>query len=238
MLSLARFLAPQKNPRRLRRGWCRSSQRDAPPLPEGVRIRHEPLDFGDGSTSELRGGTYTQAGLGRDYPEHPGASSRSEMAAGQAVDHLPRPLYERKKAARWADGSGRGQSQNLGGGFPGRVLVEPGGIAHLEQLLRGGQAPSPHSTVGGQRRPRAESHLLLRTLYLPEIGDTWLRFVDGRPISSITTQNSLSGAWRSSKRSARRSWCSSGTTRAGMSPERSGAGSEDITEKSRRAEAG
>jgi transposase len=25
-------------------------------------------------------------------------------------------------------------------------------------------------------------------LYLPEIGDTWLRFVDGRPISSITTQ--------------------------------------------------
>src|SRR3712207_4151437 len=76
----------------------------------------------------------------------------------------PTPSTKEKKAARWADGSGRGQSQNLGGGFPGRVLVEPGGIAHLEQLLRGGQAPSPHSTVGGQRRLRAESHLLLRTL--------------------------------------------------------------------------
>ena len=25
-------------------------------------------------------------------------------------------------------------------------------------------------------------------LYLPEIGDTWLRFVDGRPVSSITTR--------------------------------------------------
>jgi DDE superfamily endonuclease len=25
-------------------------------------------------------------------------------------------------------------------------------------------------------------------LYLPEIGETWLRFVDGRPVSSITTQ--------------------------------------------------
>ena len=25
-------------------------------------------------------------------------------------------------------------------------------------------------------------------LYLPEVGDTWLRFVDGRPISSITTR--------------------------------------------------
>jgi DDE superfamily endonuclease len=25
-------------------------------------------------------------------------------------------------------------------------------------------------------------------LYVPELGDTWLRFVDGRPVSSITTQ--------------------------------------------------
>jgi hypothetical protein len=25
-------------------------------------------------------------------------------------------------------------------------------------------------------------------LYLPQIGDTWLRFVDGRPVSSITIQ--------------------------------------------------
>jgi hypothetical protein len=25
-------------------------------------------------------------------------------------------------------------------------------------------------------------------LYLPELDDTWLRFVDGRPLSSITTQ--------------------------------------------------
>jgi len=25
-------------------------------------------------------------------------------------------------------------------------------------------------------------------LYLPEIGETWLRFVDGRPVSGVTTQ--------------------------------------------------
>jgi hypothetical protein len=25
-------------------------------------------------------------------------------------------------------------------------------------------------------------------LYLPELQETWLRFVDGRPVSSITTQ--------------------------------------------------
>src|SRR3712207_9128858 len=55
----------------------------------------------------------------------------------------PHPLYERKKAARWADGSGRGQTQKLGGGFPGRGLGEPGGIAPLEEVSRGGEGPSP-----------------------------------------------------------------------------------------------
>ena len=25
-------------------------------------------------------------------------------------------------------------------------------------------------------------------MYLPEMGETWLRFVDGRPVSAITTQ--------------------------------------------------
>src|SRR5215212_11993417 len=68
----------------------------------------------------------------------------------------PDPLYERKKKARPTDGSGWGQSRHLGGGFPGRMLVEQGGLAYPGQLLRGGQAPSTNSKVGGQRRPRAE----------------------------------------------------------------------------------
>jgi transposase len=76
----------------------------------------------------------------------------------------PDPLYERKKAPRSTDGGGCGQSRHLGSGFPGRMVVEQGGLAHLEQLLRGGKVTSPHPTVGRQRRSRAESHLLLRTL--------------------------------------------------------------------------
>jgi hypothetical protein len=43
-------------------------------------------------------------------------------------------------------------------------------------------------------------------LYLPQIGDTWLRFVDGRPISSITTRFLEWSSARSSKLLARRSW--------------------------------
>src|SRR5215204_5249291 len=94
----SRLLAPQARPCRFRRGECRGSEGDAPPLAEGVRVRHEPLDFGDGSTGELRGGAYTEAGLRGDHPHHPGASSRSEMAAGQTLDHLPRsPVWKKKR---------------------------------------------------------------------------------------------------------------------------------------------
>jgi hypothetical protein len=49
-------------------------------------------------------------------------------------------------------------------------------------------------------------------LYLPELGDTWLRFVDGRPVSSITTQSPV-----------------------GTYPGRSGDGWEGTTEKLSRA---
>jgi hypothetical protein len=52
-------------------------------------------------------------------------------------------------------------------------------------------------------------------LYLPELDDTWLRFVDGRPVSSITTQFLW---WCSEKLEAalaRKCWSSSGTTQAG-----------------------
>src|ERR671911_512399 len=77
----------------------------------------------------------------------------------------PDPLYERKKeGATCSDGSRRSRPRHLGGGLLGRVLVEPGGPAHAERLGRGGQAPSPHPAVGRQGRPRAEGHILLRTL--------------------------------------------------------------------------
>ena len=68
------------------------------------------------------------------------------------------------------------------------MLVEPACSANFEQLGRRGQAYAPRSAVSRQGRSRAEGHLLLRALYLPEFDETWLRFVDGRPVSSITRQ--------------------------------------------------
>src|SRR5215210_5527694 len=73
------------------------------------------------------------------------------------------PCMNEKKAARPTDGSGRSRSR-MGHRFRGRMLVEPGGFAHFEPLLRGGEPTSDDPTVGRKGRPRAESRLLLRAL--------------------------------------------------------------------------
>ena len=44
-------------------------------------------------------------------------------------------------------------------------------------------------------------------LYLPELAQTWLRFVDGRPVSAITPRSFLSGAAKDSKLWAKRPCC-------------------------------
>jgi hypothetical protein len=74
-------------------------------------------------------------------------------------------------------------------------------------------------------------------LYLPELDETWLRFVDGRPVSSITTRF-LSWCAEKLEAAGKKAmvliW---DNALAGTSPGRSGAGSGSITEKSKRAAA-
>ncbi len=41
-------------------------------------------------------------------------------------------------------------------------------------------------------------------LYLPEMRETWLRFVDGRPVSAITPRSFSNGVATGSRREARR----------------------------------
>jgi hypothetical protein len=77
-------------------------------------------------------------------------------------------------------------------------------------------------------------------LYLPEMDRTWLRFVDGRPLSSITTRF----LWRCTEELQaagkkvlllRRFSSSYGTTPVGTSPKRSEGGSGNTTVTSKRA---
>ena len=70
-------------------------------------------------------------------------------------------------------------------------------------------------------------------LYVPELEKTWLRFVDGRPVSSITTQFLGYCCERLEARGKEALLLISGTTQAGIRAERSEAGSPPITAKLR-----
>ncbi len=160
-----------RNPRAPREPATHSTEKSAEALremlhrsPREFGYAVEPVDSGDGrARPPSRRGSPKSGSRGRPSGR-PFAPARGAVDAGQAVDHLPRPLVRKKKRRRDRLMEVAASQSRVGGGFPGRVLVEPGGPAHPEQLLRGGQAPAPHPAVGRQRRPRAEGHLLLRTL--------------------------------------------------------------------------
>jgi hypothetical protein len=95
----ARLLSSEARACRLRRGGRRAVAGFAPPLPEGVQARIEPVDFGDGRRGGLRGGTHREAGLRGDRPGYTFAAVRSKVAAGEAVDSFPRPPIREKKDA-------------------------------------------------------------------------------------------------------------------------------------------
>jgi hypothetical protein len=154
----------------------------------------------------------------------------------------PDPLYERKKASFASD-----RLMNVAEADPDTWVVgfmdecwwsrlalptlsswsEQGKPLHLIQKSVAKDDPS-----------EATKAISCYGLYVPEIDQPWIRFVDGRPVSSITPPSFSGGVARSSKRGARGLWCSSGTTPLGTSPKSSGAGSERITGKSSRAHKG
>ena len=90
------------------------------------------------------------------------------------------------------------------------------------------------------RSPCADPRCFLpvpEEMRLPDLDQSWIRFVDGRPASSITNQFFQ---WCTEKLQAagKKEVLLIGTTIAGTSPRSSGGGSEDITEKSSRAARG
>ena len=94
------LFSPEASACRLRREERRVLEGDAPPLSEGVRTRVEPLDFGDGRRGRFRRGTHREAGLRGDRAGDAFAPARSEVDAGQAVDHLSGPPVRKKKRRR------------------------------------------------------------------------------------------------------------------------------------------
>jgi hypothetical protein len=93
--------AKSSRPKRTRDAFDRKNAEElremAPPLSERVRILDEPVDSCDGLRGGLRRGTHRRARLGGDGAGDAFAPAWGSLDAGQAVDNLPDPLYERKK---------------------------------------------------------------------------------------------------------------------------------------------
>ena len=102
----------------------------------------------------------------------------------------PDPLYERKKASFASDRLmevAEANPESWAVGFLDECWWSRVALPTLSSWAEEGEPLRliQRSVAKDDPEPKAIS---CYGLYLPELGDTWLRFVDGRPISSITTR--------------------------------------------------
>ena len=206
---------------------------DAPPLSEGVRIPDEPVDlamaaeaaFEEGLTEERVSGETIRATLSR-------LLGVRWMRAKRWITS-PDPLYERKKGRRDRLMEVAGADPEWAVGFEDECWWSRVALPTLNAWTEEGKPPRliQRSVAKDDPEPKAIS---CYGLYLPELDETWLRFVDGRPVSSITTRF-LEWCCEKLEALGKKVCCSSGTTPPGMSPKRSGGGSVPTTAASNRA---
>ena len=186
------LVAKSSRPRRTRDAFDEESAEALRGLlhrsPRDVRSGHEPLDALDGSGGRLRGGAHTKAGLRGDDPGDTLAPSRSEVAAGEAVDHLPRSLVREKKRRRDRLMAVAEANPEWAVGFEDECWWSRVTLPTLSSWTEEGKPLRlvQRSVTKDDPEPKAVS---CYGLYLPELdGRTWLRFVDGRSVSSVTTR--------------------------------------------------
>jgi transposase len=155
--------------------------------------------FERGITERQVGGETVRATLGR-------LGVRWERA--KRWIESPDPEYARKKGLE----TGRSGSPKfiLSGSWDLRTRPGSPALSDRVRTLLGRGGPTDASLLekkAAKDDPEPKA-LACYGMYLPGIGETWLRFVDGRPVSAITTQSSSLGAARSSNGGARRRLCS------------------------------
>src|SRR6266545_316854 len=187
----ARLLPPAHHPRRLRPAPRRAPARAAASQPARLRPPDQPVDAGAGRPRGLRPGLDRAPGDRRDDPGHAPALGRP-LAAGQALDHQPRPGVRPKKNARdrlirWAR-----RHPGWALGFADEVwwsrLAVPtvSSWAAPERRLRLVERAVPPGDP--DRKALACYGLWLRARDGAPRDQMWLRFLAGRPVSAVTIQ--------------------------------------------------
>jgi hypothetical protein len=170
----------------------RGASRAVTPTPTGLRPTPQPLDTRSGGRGVLRARPHRTSGQWRDHSRRAGPPGGA-LAACQAVDHQPRSgVYAKKKA--------RDRLIRLAGHHPDWALGFEdetwwSRVVH-PQLHVWAPTPQPlrlveQTLAKTDPDPNALAcyGLLLRWLSAPGVPEeaVWLRFVEGRPVSAITT---------------------------------------------------
>src|SRR6266567_3635685 len=173
---------------RLRRGRAGAAAGDAAPEPAAVRQADRRLDAGTGGRGRLRDGDHRRARERRDGAGDPGADGRA-LAAGQALDHQPRPRVRAKKSARDRLIRRAATHPDWALGFQDEVWWSRLARPCLRCWMEADQSVRLVEQAVAKDDPRPQA-LACYGLYLrpPEgaPGRMLLRFVDGRPVSAIT----------------------------------------------------
>src|SRR5918995_5962968 len=173
----------------LRCGGSRGFAGDASSGSPWIRQGYEPVDVGSRCLSELRGGLDDAASERGDHPGHSGAP-RSALGVGQAVDNQPRPRVRKKKASFASDRLIRlaATHPEWAVGFLEETWFSRLARPSLHSWSDAGEPPVrliEQSVAKDDPDPKAIS---CYGLYVPELEKMWVRFVDGRPVSAITTR--------------------------------------------------
>ena len=144
------------------------------------------MDLADGCTGELRGGNNRRAGHGRDYPRHFGEVGGA-LGAGEEVDHFPRSGVPKKKRRRDRLIRVAERHPEWAVGFLDETWFSRLARPALNSWSDAGEPLRlvEQSVAKDDPDPKAIS---CYGLFLPEFEEVWVRFVDGRPVSSISTR--------------------------------------------------
>src|SRR6266566_5324295 len=191
-----RLLAPPSAPQQLLGGRAGAPQRPVAPQSPRLWQRARAVDFGVGSPGQFRAGHHRDPHLRRERAPRAGALE-NQLEAGQALDHQPRSVIPAKKTARdrllsWA--SQEQQAATWAIGFLDEVwwsrfaLPPASGWQDNEESLRFVEQ------CWQKADPDAKALACYGVLWqrgpadAPIRDQMSLRFVDGHPVSEITTQ--------------------------------------------------
>src|SRR5206468_3122993 len=129
------------------------------PKPPNLRAVAQHLDAGPGGPGLPRQGLDPTRAQPRGHPPgHPPPGSL--LAAGQALDHQPRPSLRTQETGPRPPDPPRPDPPRLGPGLPGRVLVVASGPARSARLER--RRPAALAGTGpAPRRPGPQGLVLL-----------------------------------------------------------------------------